>query len=349
MTVRRKIVFRLLIALLAMALALGAAEFALRAYVHGSISGAFHSFRGEAVVSTGSRADAPFVPNQELGYTLNPRNPGVNSIGFRGPDPSEWSGLSGRAVLLIGDSVSFDEGGFADLLAGELASIDPSRPTLINASIPGYTTHQERMLMEKLAPLRPARVILQYCMNDNHEFLHRITSDGTKLLTPEAKRALLPTDGGWWSRFTRWSYVGVEIQRARLRRAASRKADTFPWDDREDFCTAWRPSSWPRQELELERMQSIVSAWGGELLVVVIPIEDQLDAKLLALDRNYVLFPQQQVERICTERGIERLDLHAAFLERSEAGEPLFRDGLHLTPMGHSLVAERLTRFLRDR
>jgi lysophospholipase L1-like esterase len=338
---------RALVATASVALALLSAEIAVRAHVHGSVMLGLRSLHDTHAIGTVSKADAPFVPHPELGYTLNPRSQGVNTLGFKGPEPGEWGALEGRTVLLIGDSISFDEGGFADLLATELLSSATQSRVLINASIPGFTTHQERVLLEKLAPLRATTVVLQYCLNDNHEFLHRITRDGTTLLTPEAKRVLLPMEDGWWGRFVRWSYVGVEIQRVRLRRLARVSGSTFPWDDREDFCTAWRSSSWARQQRELEQMQSTVRAWGGRLLVVVIPIEDQLDGGLLGLDRDYVLFPQRQLEAICRAAGIDVIDMHAEFFKRSATGARLFRDGLHLTPVGHALVAESLKHVLQ--
>ena len=53
---------------------------------------------------------------------------------------------------------------------------------VVNAAIPGYTTHQERLLFESgLDDARPELVLLQYCLNDNHRFLHRFDAQGLRI------------------------------------------------------------------------------------------------------------------------------------------------------------------------
>ncbi len=323
-------------------LALLGGEFATRVHVQGSVSGGFRSLFTNAPGAVSNLPHAPLVADPELGYVLNPDSPGVNALGFKGPEPEEWSKLEGEIQLIVGDSVAFDEDGFASLLPGLVAEKGGKRVAVLNCSVPGYTTFQERLILSRLEGVRPKNVILQYCMNDNHEFLHRITKDGTKLLTPEAKRVLLPDGKGVVQRLMRWSYLAVEIGRIRLRRRAANAKAKFPWADREDFCTAWRAESWPRQEREIAEINRLVKSWGGTLYVLVIPIASQLDDRLLRADREYVLFPQDQLRGICDRQGIARIDLFEAFLSESRLLEPLFRDDLHLTATGHQLVARKL-------
>lgn len=62
------------------------------------------------------------------------------------------------------------------------------RVEVLNGAVPGYTTHQERLWLEtEFASLEPNLVLLQYCLNDNFEFLHRFEPGSSILVTEEAR------------------------------------------------------------------------------------------------------------------------------------------------------------------
>jgi lysophospholipase L1-like esterase len=96
----------------------------------------------------------------------------TNAHGFRGP---ELPALGGDAVVILamGDSVTFGYG-LADaetypaLLQAGLANRWPGRSVrVVNAGVPGYTTHQGRVaLPDLLRRLDPEVVILCYGFND---------------------------------------------------------------------------------------------------------------------------------------------------------------------------------------
>jgi hypothetical protein len=71
-----------------------------------------------------------------------------------------------------------------------------------------------------------------------------------------------------------------------------------------------------------------------------------VDDTYLSLDRDYVLYPQKRIKGICAENGIPVLDLmeplHAA------GGAGLFRDYVHLTGPGNDVVADEVTRYLKE-
>lgn len=326
-------------------LVLLSAETLVRCKREGGLRRGLASFfdAGSAPVDPGTKGF--FLHDPELGYRLNPEKEGFNSLSFRGPEviPEKTPGRT--RLLFVGDSVAWDESGFVALLARGIDEREPGRVEVLNAAIPGYTTHQERVFLERLVgPILPDVVVLEYCLNDNHRFLHRLTEDGGWLLTSEARAALLPEGRGPIARLARWSYLAFEIKKRLLARARD-QGELHPWESEPDFGPAWKAETWPAAREEVMAIQRAVREAGAKLLVVAVPYEPQLDAGLLERERRYVLDPQARLAAICAEAGIPFLDLEPAFEThlREPGAQPLFRDKVHLTPTGHAL-AERVLR-----
>lgn len=317
------------------------AETAVRCMREGGLVRGLASFAGSAPVDPGTKGF--FVHDPELGYRLNPEQEGFNSLSFRGPEPIPEKTPGRTRLLVVGDSVAWDDGGFVARLADDLDQRHPGRVEILNAAIPGYTTHQERVFLERLlAPIRPDVVVLEYCLNDNHRFLHRLTEDGGWLVTPEARAALLPEGNGLFARVARWSYLAVEINKKLLTRARDH-GERHPWESEPDFGPAWKPETWPAVREEILAIHRLTRSAGAKLLVVAVPYEPQLDARLLERERAYVLDPQARLAAICAEDGIPFLDLEPAFEAhlRQPRAPRLYRDKVHLTADGHAL-AERI-------
>lgn len=319
------------------------AETLVRCKREGGLRRGFSSFfdAGSAPVDPGTKGN--FLHDPELGYRLNPEKEGFNSLSFRGPEviPEKTPGRT--RLLFVGDSVAWHESGFVALLARDLDEREPGRVEILNAAIPGYTTHQERVFLERIVgPIRPDVVVLEYCLNDNHRFLHRLTEDGGWLLTGEARAALNPEGDGLLARLARWSYLAFEIRKRLLARARE-NGEVHPWESEPDFGPAWRSETWPAVREEIAAIHRISRAAGARLLVVAVPYAPQLDAGLLERERSYVLDPQARLGAICAEDGIPFLDLAPAFEAhlRETGSLPLFRDKVHLTAVGHAL-AERV-------
>lgn len=124
-------------------------------------------------VETAAPAKGPkratwLVRDADLGFKLNPEMEAVNTLGIRHPEIDPHATLF--TILILGDSVAWDARGFVSLLREELEFTRQRRIEVVNASVPGYTTYQERVFFERdLAHLTPDLVILQYCANDNHD------------------------------------------------------------------------------------------------------------------------------------------------------------------------------------
>jgi lysophospholipase L1-like esterase len=198
-------------------------------------------------------------------------------------------------------------------------------------------------LERDLLQLAPDLVLLQYCLNDNHQFLHFLNSSGRWLMTPDVARTLSPGDRGRISRLVSSSYLWFEVQQ-RLLALKLTPRSRFDWEDRPDLRTAWMDATWPATADHLIAMHRQIEQSGGHFAVAAVPIEQQLRPELLALDRPYVLKPQVRLGAICAEAGIPYLDLFPAFA--AHHGDPLFRDGLHLAAAGHAVTARSIEQFL---
>jgi hypothetical protein len=183
-------------------------------------------------------------------------------------------------------------------------------------------------------------VVLQYCCNDNHRFLHRLTSKGRRLLTFDAMAELQPEGGGPLAWLTRTSYLAYTVRQLLL---AREHGGSLPWDD-PILAPAFAEPSWAMQEDNLRAMRDALQTVGGRLVVVAIPLAVQLDAALLAREPARLLRPQRRLAAACARLDLPLLDLHAAFA--AHRGGALFTDGLHLTAAGHRLAGRELAAFL---
>jgi lysophospholipase L1-like esterase len=330
---------------LAFTLLLLVGELAVRWWREGSLGAAFASLGSGRPMPRDLGTGDWLQPDAKRGYVLRPGVHGTNSLGLRHPELASSKPRSEFRLLALGDSVAFPEDGFVTMVRAACGDRGDASTVVINAATPGYTTHQERLHLEALVePLRPDAVLLQYCCNDNHLFLHQLTEEGGWLITEEARRALLPEDGGLWSRIARWSYLVLEVRRLVL---ANRPKDkVFPWRDDPAFAAAWREDSWPIVGREILRMREVAVAAGARFAVVAVPYEPQLSDAAQAADRELSWLPQRKLAAICAEAGAPFLDLRAAF-EAAEGGG-LYVDGIHLSPRGHAVAADAIVPFLRD-
>ena len=121
----------------------------------------------------------PFKPstNPRLVYELNPKYPGINSLGMRGSE-IDLAHLSEKWVIAaVGDShtysslVSDAAQSYPAQLEKELKARNKSRQDIavLNFGVPGYNTATELELFKtKVLPFKPKLVLLQVTINDTH-------------------------------------------------------------------------------------------------------------------------------------------------------------------------------------
>lgn len=339
----RRVLLIAAVDLAVLALVLLTVEVSLRVRDEGGLRAGIASLWGGRVRMAASGDTDWLEADPELGYVLDRSHGPVSSLGIRhgelGPKPPDLFRL-----VVLGDSVSWEQDGWVGTVRDELAR--GARPAeVVNAAIPGYTTHQERLLFERgLAAAAPDVVLLQYCLNDNHLFLHEL-ADGAWLVRADAKRALLPPEGGLLGSLVRRSRLAFEV-RKRLYLAREKRGGFFPWDASPDFAPAWRAESWDLQRDELARLAASAVAAGARLAVVVVPYEPQLGLKYLERDRGYALYPQLRLGELCGELELPLLDVHAAFFAARDERLYVPGDPVHLSPAGHALLAREVLAFL---
>jgi lysophospholipase L1-like esterase len=335
----KKLLFVLLANLLGFALVVGAAEFGVRWRTEHGFLAAWQSFGGGGAPFSDLGTRGQLVADPVLGYRWNPARPGTNSLGLHNAEIVVPKPPGRRRLIVLGDSVAAPRRGFVGILQQRLQD----RVEVINAAVPGYTTYQERTLLERdLLATEPDVVLLQYCVNDNHRFLHRFDAANQMLFTEEAQRALLPSQG-WTAALARHSYLWLRLRLALLRLRAPRR--TYPWEEQADVGVAWQESTWPEFEGHLRAMRDELAARGARLAVVMPPYAPQLDPHVRQRGpESYVLLPQRKMAEICARLGTPLLDLYPVFLPHR--ADTLFTDTLHLTDGGHALAAAAILEFL---
>ncbi|MGH7893188.1 MAG: SGNH/GDSL hydrolase family protein [Candidatus Binatia bacterium] len=288
------------------------------------------------------------ISDPELGYRLNPAGDEINELSIRHAEITMPKPAGVFRVVVLGDSIPWDRGGFVSSLAGQLAA--RGSVEVVNAAVPGYTSYQEvRFFGRYLLRTEPDLVVWTYCLNDNHRFLHRFDAAAQMLFTPEAMESL--EIRSWWDWIVSRSYVLSSLRLGLLghRRAVSAAQVAFSWEARPDFNIAWKDYSWRAYAGHLREMVRLLDARRARLAVVIFPYEPQLDVRTRRDVRDYALKPQAQLLRLCRKYDVPCLDLYPTFEAAYDRGAKLYRDQIHLNEEGHRLSAAEILRFLDDR
>ncbi|MDB5392446.1 MAG: rane protein of unknown function [Planctomycetaceae bacterium] len=115
--------------------------------------------------------------------------------------------------------------------------------------------------------------------------------------------------------------------------------------------------AWPRTVMHLDQLRSAAGRDGARFALVIIPTASQVDRKALEFNRKlgYEVDTSWLTEECTTtcalmnwakERGIAALDLTQPF--RKAHQQLYFPKDTHLTPAGHSRLAELLDEFLKQ-
>ncbi len=319
------------------------AELAYRIRVEGFNSAFRNIFSGVPYSNLGTHNWV--ISDPVLGYRLNPRKEGVNSSSIRHKEIIIPKPEGQFRVIYLGDSIPWDNPSFVNYTADALSKV--GNIEVINAATPGYTTYQELLFLKTyLLQTSPDLVLLIYCMNDNHKFLHRFDENARMLLTKEAKESLLGNSA--FDKVVSRSYLLTRIKLVIISKQRHVDKSRFPWESRADLSIAWKDNPWMDFEKYLFEMKYLLSKRGSKLAIIVFPIEPQLDENYLRTDYDYVLKPQKILKRICDKHDAPCLDLFQSFYNRQKQGVSLFRDGLHLNEDGHKLATEKILEFLHS-
>ncbi len=125
-----------------------------------------HAVRDRRLEARALRGETWAIYDADLGYRLRPR-PG-RPLGLKSA-PIKDKDDSRTRVLFLGDSIPHGGRGRAEtLVAHAQRALDRRRTAaeLINAGVPGYTTYQELLFLEKFGlSLEPDVVVLCFCVD----------------------------------------------------------------------------------------------------------------------------------------------------------------------------------------
>jgi lysophospholipase L1-like esterase len=337
------------VVLASVALTILVVEFCVRWSVQGSFSAALATFYSSEVEHFGHGSADGLRGDPVLGFRPDPENPGFNKLAIHDPSAVGPKTPGIPRLLFLGDSITFviNQGlpyqkGFVNLIRERAEG----ETEVLNGGVPGYTTHQERLWFEReLAPLEPEYVVVQYCLNDNFEFLHRFDPRTGILATEEARRVFLPEQGDPFSWLPQGSYLAYRLRIAALTLRGEPEGE-FAWDRDIGFRAAWRDDTWGLFRDELGKLKTAVEGRGGKLALMVVPLAAQLAPDAMARGGDYTFKPQRKVEETAKALGVPRVDVTEAFV--LNGGYQLFLpDGIHLNERGHYVAARATWDFLR--
>lgn len=272
----------------------------------------------------------------------------TNAYGFRGPEWAVPKPPGTFRVMVLGDSLSFGllvayEDTFAARLQQALRARGPGTEVVL-AAVGGWDTAQELAFLEQEGlDYQPDVVVLGFYYND-----YRRPSDSARpvLLMPQGRVDERPS----WLRWIPYRFVYAVKRSALVTFLRNRLANVLSggtWRQEPNFYSALMDNQVALESEEritavqqmLVRMSAICAARGVRLLVAHLP-----PINLFWHPRGSRAYVAN-LQRFCREHGLEFLDLSDRFWEeRDTKALYLYPWDAHLSPRGHAIVAEELTR-----
>jgi len=322
------------------------AELAHRIYRDGFVGAFTNLVRYSSVPYSNLGTGNWVIYDEELGYRLNPDQPGIDSLSLRHGSVAIPKPPGLHRIIVLGDSIPWDRDGFVKLMSDRRDV--PGVHETINASVPGYTTYQELTFFKRyLLQTDPDLVIWSYCLNDNHKFLHRFDEKGAMLATPEAIDSMAIHN--YWDVVVSHSYLLSSLWfRIMAYREQHKNQDEskFVWEHNTDFNVAWKEIYWTSYEEHLKEMLRLLGEKNAKLALVVFPYEPLLDFRHDNVNYEYAVKPQRILVALCKKYEVRCLGLYPVFSAAYDQGEKLYRDGIHLNDAGHQLTVTTLDDFL---
>ncbi len=293
-------------------------------------------FHPAGVVEFGYPRPADFVGlerDPELFWRLAPGSERVNSRGFVGPEFELEKPAGVLRLLFFGDSCAWQ--GYPELVAQELAAgagPDAPRAEALNLAVPGYSSHQGRILAERWsAALAPDVGVVVFGWNDHWRAYGSIDSErkaSTPRLAPLLER----------SRLVQWLA-------SRAARASSRPLDLprVPLDE---------------YRANLEAIGRALGDAGARVVLSTAPsaharrgVPPHLVARGFAADEASVLALHARYNEVVRElaaaRGWLLVDQERAAAE--PGAEAFFgEDGIHFTQAGARWMAGAIAAAIRE-
>jgi lysophospholipase L1-like esterase len=290
-----------------------------------------------ASVGDGGYGNMPGFSGRAFGVEVR-----IDGEGFRaGRNPAQQAAKFTDAVIFVGDSVTFGVGVPDDRTFVELfAATHPDFRT-INAAVIGYSLEDYVAAVRRLLDgpgTAPRHLFLGFCLNDISP------SSKAEILASIAGSAVsAPSEGGLLGTLNAFLRERSKLYLVlkSLLVDSSRgyyAADASRYADRETMKRALDA---------LEEIKRMLTVREVGFTVLILPYEYQFRAP----DPTTVWQPQQAVKSLLKRAGIDYVDLAsefaagAAMSQRRLADYYLYNDSMHLSPLGHALVADTVNRW----
>ena len=308
-------------------------------------------------------------------YGLNPKFPGISSLGFRNREIAIPKPPGVYRVLILGDSVAFGIGvGRAEAFPQRMDALLGAaglKVEVVNCGVPGYSTYNELELYQVFAStLQADLVMVAFCMNDVvNPRLHWATAGYALQALDNIPASAIP-DTENDRRYVR----PMLAERERVESQTSPVTHSLFISDCLDALMQFSGSSgagqaqqiptylafedstsievlqsdatpqWKWLMQRLGDLQTSVAASHAKLVILFFPLAYQMD-------RGYSLSPQKRLTDSCTANRISSVDILPILLGHTKA--EMFRlangeyyDIWHLTSFGHEVVAKVLTAYV---
>ncbi len=301
---------------------------------------------------------ALYLPNyltardQPLRWRFSPSD-GRNSLGLRNREVNpKIDGI--YRILFLGDSLIWSGETISGKLFTEVLehrlnsnySKNTNSYEVVNAGIPGYTTYQELEFLKIYGlDMEPDLVVLGFVFNDlYYKYFHRPTKDKLLGNEPTARLHYFNTNSFPGIIFAR-SHLSHEIvRRSKILWKLISQQPMFPFELRGDFDLAWKDYGWIHTQKLIGMMQKLLTDKGVSFSVLVFPVSDQVNDQYRRVNKQYVLYPQSMIKKICDSYEIPVVDLTDSIY--INGGITLFSDYLHLNGKGNDVVVDELERYI---
>ncbi|MBH55068.1 MAG: hypothetical protein CMI18_12085 [Opitutaceae bacterium] len=273
---------------------------------------------------------AQMIPDNELFWKMDPEFPGTdaNYLGLRGKLPEGEKNENTVRLVCIGDSCTFGAGvsleeSYAHQLKQKLLQENADlevEPIL--AAMVGYSTYQNRLLIEKHVSEWNPDISILYCgaWNDGLPAVRQSDHVRGKILAQTRIAQLI--------RNTLQRQNPIDFERIAAGEAP---------DGRRVPLVAFREN--------LETMIDLCQASSKSIVLIVPPLPEPTATKYPIL-KEY----QTTVMEVAKTRDLAHVNAHQLFKEySSKTGEQLFIDWVHPNASGHELLAKAVANVIHSR
>ena len=323
-----------------------------------AVEGFVRLFLQERLETTYDHGTPLAQKDPELSYTLTPNASGrltgpefrvdyqISEQGFRDPMVHPRSLPAGTVrILLIGDSYTYGHGvqyqdSWAALLRERFRQ-EGRAVDIVNAGIPGYSTTQELIYLQRLLPeYRPDIVVIGFVAHDL--FTNRpIDEKGAAAAIADGAAQSIGSD-------KKSSLHALSLIKRLLASNDTLYTQAYTRTDRRKWYTA-PPSPWLAQQIEitetlLAKAADLVEGQGAELLVLSIPQLFQVvtEARGLNFEGIDVGLIDRTFAEVAKHQGFTWVPALPQLAERYREGDDklYFRVDGHFDEAGNALFAE---------